>query len=78
MDHELIELTKKKTEQRISNPMRRLMTVQESAEYLGRSIPSFREMLYGHKIKVIQNGRGKVWIDIKDLDAWIDQNKSFM
>lgn len=78
MASQVINITPKKNERRFGKPMRRLMTIQESAAYLGRSVPSMREMLYSHELKVIQRGKGKIWIDIRDLDAWIDTNKSYM
>ncbi len=61
-----------------SKPMSRLLTLKESAAYVGRSVPSMRELLYGHELKCIQKGNGKIWVDIRDLDAWIDKNKAYI
>ena len=69
--------TKKNTQQ-INKPIRRLLTIKEAAEYLGRSVDSMRELLYSREMKCIQKGKGKIWVDIRDLDAWIDSNKSYM
>lgn len=65
--------------QRINSPVRqRLLTIKEAAIYLGRGVDSLREMLYRHELKCIQKGRGKVWLDLRDLDAWIDEHKSYI
>jgi len=67
-----------KNVQQTIKPMRRLLTIKEAAEYLGRSVDSMRELLYSHELKCIQKGKGKIWIDMRDLDEWIDANKSYM
>jgi hypothetical protein len=59
-------------------PQRRLLTLKDASLYLGRSVGSIREMLYGRELPCIQKGNGKVWIDLKDIDNWIDNQKSFM
>jgi len=75
----VIEITPKKSGSRTVNPGRRLLTLKESAEYLGRSVAGMRELLYQREIMCIQRGNfSKVYIDLRDLDAWIDNNKSFM
>jgi excisionase family DNA binding protein len=68
---------KLKKAHRIDNPVgRRLLTLKEAAAYLGRSVDSMRELIYSRSLPVIQLGeRSKVWIDIIDLDAWIEQQK---
>ena len=67
-------------EQRIDNPvgqraMKRLYSIKEAAVYLGRGVWSVREMLYAGKLPCIKDGR-RVLLDIKDLDNWIDRNKT--
>ena len=55
---------------------KRLFTLKEAAHYLGRGLDSTRELIYGGELPVVQRGeRGKCWLDIKDLDSWIDNNK---
>jgi len=56
----------------------RLLTLKDASFYLGRSVGSIREMLYSRELPCIQKGAGKVWLDIRDLDKWIDSSKSFM
>jgi hypothetical protein len=68
----------RKSPKNIIEPVRRLLTIKEAAAYLCRSVFSMREMLYRRELKCIQKGKGKIWIDIRDLDAWIDSNKSYM
>ncbi len=66
--------------QRIHNPVgdrpkKRLYSVEDAAEYLGRSVWGVREMLYAGKIPFIKDGR-RVLLDIRDMDEWIEKNKT--
>jgi len=54
---------------------KRLYTIKEAAEYLGRSTWSMRELVWAGKIPFIKDGR-KFYFDIKDLDEYIEKNKS--
>ena len=57
----------------------RLLPMKEAALYLGRGLDSTREMVYAGVFPVIQVGdHSKIWIDIRDLDSWIDENKKYM
>jgi excisionase family DNA binding protein len=68
-------ITKKKTAQRISNPLtKRLFTLKEAGEYLGRSEYSVRTLIWSGHLPVVRNGK-KQWVDICDLDAFIERNK---
>lgn len=65
--------------QRIDNPLRqglnkRLYSIKEAAEYLGRTVWAVREMLWAGKIPYIKDGR-RILLDITDMDSWIDKNK---
>ena len=60
------------------SPFKRLLTLAEAAKYLGRGQDSFRELLYAKELKCIQKGRGKIWLDILELDQWIERNLHFM
>ena len=62
-----------------NNPMRqRLLSLKQAACYLGRGEDSMREMVYGHAFKVIQlGGKSKMWLDLQDLDNWIEDNKRY-
>ena len=67
----------KKT-QGISTPScplkKRLYSIPEAAEYLGRSIWSIRELIWNGSIPSVRMGR-RVHLDIIDLDQWIERNK---
>ena len=55
---------------------KRLFTLKESAHYLGRGIDAMRELVYRREIPVIQqSGRSKIWLDVMDLNVWIEENK---
>ena len=56
---------------------KRLYTLKEAAKYLGRSVWSMRELVWAGEISIVrENGKRKIFIDIKDLDAYIERNKS--
>ncbi len=52
----------------------RLLTVKEASIYLGRSVPSVRELIYDGLLPIVRVGR-RVHLDLLDLDKWIDQHK---
>ncbi len=64
--------------QRISTPTsplkKRLYSIPEAAEYLGRSVWSVRELIWNGKLPCVKVGR-RIHLDILDLDQWIDRNK---
>jgi hypothetical protein len=64
--------------QRIYNPVRkRLYTLKEGAEYLGRSEWGMRDLIWNRMIPVVKsNGGRKIFIDIVDLDAYVENNKT--
>ncbi len=56
---------------------KRLYTLKEAAQYLGRSEWSMRELIWAGKIPVVRNEGGrKIFLDIEDLNAFINRNKS--
>ena len=57
------------------NIKKRLFTVAEAAEYLGRSVWSVRELVWGGSLPCVKVGR-RIHLDIFDLDKWIDQHKT--
>ena len=63
--------------QRIHNPLcKRLYTLKEAAEYLGRSVWGMRELIWAKSIPVVkQHECRKIYLDINDLDAFIEKNK---
>ncbi len=56
---------------------KRLYTLKEAAEYLGRSVWGIRELIWSQVLPVVkQDKRRKMYINIKDLDDFIEKNKS--
>jgi len=64
--------------QGISNPLgKRLYTLKEAASYLGRSEWGMRDLIWTRAIPVVrQDGGRKIFLDIHDLDDFINRNKS--
>lgn len=56
---------------------KRLFSLKDSAVYLGRTVWGVRELVWNGRLPVIREGR-KYYIDIKDLDAYIENNKTVM
>ena len=65
-------------QQGISNPLcKRLYTLKESAEYLGRSEWGMRDLIWAGKIPVVrEDGSRKIYVDILDLEEFVNHNKS--
>jgi len=65
--------------QGISNPPqklnKRLYSIPEAGQYLGRTVWSIREMIYAGKIPYIRDGR-RMLLDIKDMDSWIEESRT--
>jgi excisionase family DNA binding protein len=53
---------------------RRLMTVEDAAVYLGRTKEAVQHMIAAGKLPTVKSDR-RVFLDIKDLDQWIEQAK---
>ena len=72
------KIQKVKKAQRIDSPLtplkKRLYSISEAAEYLGRSVWSIRELIWAGKLPSVKVGR-RIHLDIIDLDNWIDRNK---
>ena len=52
----------------------RLLTVEQAANYLGRTKASVQHMVSSGRLPTARGDR-RVFLDVRDLDAWIDQNK---
>ena len=50
---------------------KKLYTVKEAAEYIGRSPSGMKHLT---EIPKVKNGR-RVHYDVKDLDRWVEENK---
>ncbi len=64
--------------QRIDNPLgKRLYTLKEAAEYLGRPAWGVRELIWSGELPVVRapEPRSKQYLDIHDLDAYVTRNK---
>ncbi len=73
MSNKSFMLSKKKSD----FPSRRLYSLKNAAEYLGRSEWSMRELIWAGKIPVVRGGSNeKIYIDIMDLDKFIVNNKN--
>ena len=72
------KIQKVKKAQRINNPVgmlkKRLYSIPEAAEYLGRSVWSIRELIWAGKLPSVKVGR-RIHLYIIDLDNWIERNK---
>ena len=63
-----------KTAQRIPNP--RLLPLKDAAQWLGLTLWAMRERIWAGQIPVVQfPGGRKQYVDIRDLEAFIQKNK---
>ena len=53
----------------------RLLTVKEASTYLGRSVPSVRELIWSGSLPIVRVGR-RIHFDIGDLEKWIEAHKT--
>ena len=70
-------IVEKKARQRVWNPMiPRLLPLKEAAKWLGLTVWAMRERIWAGDIPVVRfpNGR-KMYLDTKDLEAFIESNK---
>lgn len=52
----------------------RLLTVEQAAVYIGRTKDAIQHMIASCKLPTVRSDR-RVFIDMHDLDAWIEENK---
>lgn len=57
-----------------TRPLKRLYSLPEAGDYLGRSTSAMRAMINAGKIRPVQIDR-KIQFDVFDLDLLIEQNK---
>jgi excisionase family DNA binding protein len=62
-------------ENKVFSGNKRLYTLKEASAYLGRSVWGVRELIWAGKIPVVRDGR-KIFIDILDLEKFVESNKS--
>lgn len=56
-------------------PRKRLYSIPEAGEYLGRTPWAIREMIWKGKLPAVRDGR-RILLDIHDLDRFIEVNKT--
>lgn len=63
--------------QRIDSPtVPRLLTLKEAAEYMGLTVWALRERIWAGHIPVVQfPGGRKMYIDVSDIDDFINKHK---
>ena len=67
-----------KKAQGIANPLtKRLYDLKEAAYYLGRPVFSVRTLIWNGALPCVKDGR-KQYVDIYDMDAYIEKNKESM
>jgi hypothetical protein len=67
-------ITYKNTAQGIDNP--RLLPLKDAAQWLGLTVWAMRERIWAGQIPVVQfPGGRKQYIDVRDLEAFIEKNK---
>ena len=57
------------------SPPKRLLTVKNSADYLGRGLYGVRELIWSGQLPIVRDGR-KIFLDVRDLDSYIEKNKT--
>lgn len=57
-----------------SKVSKRLYTIAEAAQYLGRSTWSVRRLIWSGEVPEVRVGR-RIHLDIKDMEAFIERNK---
>ena len=63
-----------KKAKRISNP--RLLPLKDAAQWLGLTVWAMRERIWAGQIPVVQfPGGRKQYVDVQDLEAFIQNNK---
>ena len=55
----------------------RLLPLKQAAEYLGLTVWALRERVWSGDIPVVRfPGGRKMWLEVTDLDAFIESNKA--
>lgn len=53
--------------------MKRLLSYDEAATYLGRTVDALRQMVHRGQVPSVRCGR-RTQFDVRALDAWIDEH----
>ena len=63
--------------QKSAPAVKRLYTLSEAAQYLGRSEWGMRDLIWAGKIPVVrEKGGRKIFIDIHELVAYVERNRA--
>ena len=57
-----------------TRPLKRLYSLPEAATYLGRSTWSVRRLIWSGELPQVR-AAGRVHLDVRDLDEFIEKNK---
>lgn len=69
-------LSSKKSEQRICNPLPRLLTIKQTSQFLGLTTWAVRERIWAGQLPVVTfPGGKKQYLDRNDLEGFIERNK---
>jgi excisionase family DNA binding protein len=55
-------------------PLKKLLTIKEAAQYIGRSETAVYRLVGRHQIPVVRNGR-TLRFDRAELDRWVEADK---
>jgi excisionase family DNA binding protein len=71
------QIAEEKKGTRIDHPLpfKRLFSISQSATYLSKGVFTIREMVWNGTLPIVRDGR-KILIDVRDLDTWIETNKT--
>ena len=62
--------------QGIGSPLpKRLYSLPEAAQYLGRTVWSMRELIWKGSLPIVREGK-RIFIDVNDLEEYIERNKT--
>ncbi len=56
-------------------PSRRLVSIPEDAEYIGRTVPAVRSLVSIRQLPSFQGNR-RTFLDLQDLNVWIIANEN--
>lgn len=72
------KIIENKKAQRIDSPVGpRLLPLKKGAEYLGLTVWAMRERVWSGDIPVVRFPQGrKMYVDVRDLEVFIQQNKT--
>jgi excisionase family DNA binding protein len=61
----------------VPDKSKRLFTLKEAGQYLGRSVWGVRELIWKGRLPYVQDGR-KQYLDLVDLEGYIETHKKLL